>query len=74
MDIEVKAKVLVAQLCQLFVTPWTVAHQASLSVGFPWEEYWDGNPEWVAIPFSRRSSQLRNWTWVSCTAGGFFTS
>ena len=39
MDIEVKVKVLVAQLCQLFVTPWTVAHQASLSMGFPRKEY-----------------------------------
>ena len=29
--------------------------------------------EWVAIPFSRRSSQSRDWTWVSCTAGRFFT-
>ena len=29
--------------------------------------------EWVAIPFSRRSSQPRDQTWVSCTAGGFFT-
>ena len=26
----------------------------------------------VAIPFSRGSSQPRNWTRVSCTAGGFF--
>ena len=25
--------------------------------------------EWVAIPFSRRSSQSRDWTWVSCIAG-----
>ena len=30
--------------------------------------------EWVACPFSRGSSQPRNWTRVSCTAGGFFTS
>ena len=30
--------------------------------------------EWVAIPFSRGSSWPRNWTGVSCTAGGFFTS
>ena len=30
--------------------------------------------EWVAYPFSRRSSQPRNWTGVSCTAGGFSTS
>ena len=25
---------------QLFVTPWTVARQASLSMGFPRQEYW----------------------------------
>ena len=30
--------------------------------------------EWVAFPFSRGSSQLRDWTQVSCTADGFFTS
>ena len=29
--------------------------------------------EWVAIPFSRGSSQPRDRTWVSCTAGRFFT-
>ena len=26
---------------RLFVTPWTVAHQAPLSVGFPRQEYWN---------------------------------
>ena len=31
-------------------------------------------PEWVAVPFSRRSSQPRGQTQVSCIAGGFFTS
>ena len=30
--------------------------------------------EWVAYPFSRGSSLPRNWTGVSCIAGGFFTS
>ena len=30
--------------------------------------------EWVAYPFSRGSFWLRNWTRVSCTAGGFFTN
>ena len=30
--------------------------------------------EKVAVPFSRRSSQPRDWTQVSCIAGGFFTS
>ena len=29
--------------------------------------------EWVAFPFSRGSSQLRDQAQVSCTAGGFFT-
>ena len=29
--------------------------------------------EWIAIHFSRRSSPRRNWTWVSCTIGRFFT-
>ena len=30
--------------------------------------------EWVAISFSRGSSLPRNWTGISCIAGGFFTS
>ena len=30
--------------------------------------------EWVAYPFSSRSSQPRNQTQVSCIAGGSFTS
>ena len=30
--------------------------------------------QWVAYPFSRGSSWLRNQTRVSCIAGGFFTS
>ena len=29
--------------------------------------------EWVAFPFSRGSSRLRDGTQVSCIAGGFFT-
>ena len=30
--------------------------------------------EWVAFPFSRESSQPRDWTHISLTAGGSFTS
>ena len=30
--------------------------------------------EWVAHPFSRGTSRPRNWTGVSCIAGGFFAS
>jgi len=29
---------------QLFATPWTVAHQAPLSLGFCRQEYWSGLP------------------------------
>ena len=29
---------------QLFVTPWTVAHQPPLSMGFPRQEYQHGLP------------------------------
>ena len=28
----------------LFVTPWTVAHQAPLSMEFSQQEYWNGMP------------------------------
>ena len=30
--------------------------------------------EWAAVPFSRGSSQLRDWTQVFHIVGGFFTS
>ena len=30
--------------------------------------------EWIAVPFSRGSSQPRDWTQVSCFAGKFFTN
>ena len=30
--------------------------------------------EWFAISFFRGSSWPRDWTWVSCTAGRFFTN
>ena len=29
---------------QLFVTPWSVAYQAPLSIGFSRQEYWSGLP------------------------------
>ena len=38
---------------------------------------YQGSPrilEWVAYPFSSGSSWPRNWTRVSCIAGGFFTN
>ena len=49
----------------LFATPWTVACQALLSVGFPRQEYWSG------LPFPSPGDLP---TQGSNIAGGFFTS
>ena len=35
---------LVAKSCPTLVTPWTIAHQTPLSMGFPRQEYWSGLP------------------------------
>ena len=37
-------KVLITQLCRLFVTPWTVVHQVLLSMEFSGQGYWIGQP------------------------------
>ena len=34
----------VSKSCQSICDPWTVAHQAPLSMGFPRQEYWSGLP------------------------------
>ena len=33
---------LIAKSCLTDATPWTIAHQAPLSMGFPRQEYWSG--------------------------------
>ena len=52
-----------------FATPWTVAHQTSLPLGFSRQEYW----EWVAKSYSGGYS----WPGIEpaspALAGGFFT-
>ena len=48
-----------------FLTPWTVAGKTPLSMA--------RIMEWVAIPFSRGSSQPRDQTQASSIAGEFFT-
>ena len=47
---------------QVFVIPWTVAHQTPLPVGFSRQEYWSGLP----FPSPRESSQPRDRTHISC--------
>ena len=37
-------KVKLLSCVRLFATPWTVAYQASLSMGFSRQEYWSGLP------------------------------
>ena len=57
---------------RLFATPWTVARQAPLSLGFSTSIL-----EGVAMPSSRGSSRPRNQTCISCVsciAGGFSTA
>jgi len=39
-----KVKVKSLSRVRLFATPWTVAYQASLSMGFSRQEYWSGLP------------------------------
>ena len=53
----------------LFMTPWTVAHQAPLSMGILQARI----PEWAAMPSSRGLSQNWDQTQVSCIAGRLFT-
>ena len=51
------------------MTPSTIAHQGSSVYGILQARI----PEWVAMPFSRRSSLPRDWTQVSCIEGRLFT-
>ena len=62
---DVKVKVKVAQSCPTLCDPMDYTVHETLQARIP---------EWVAIPFSRESSQPRDWTQVSHIAGGFFTS
>ena len=64
-----KFAVCVLSHIQPFLTLWTIAHQDPLSMGFSQARIL----EWVALPFSRGSSQPRDWTWVFCISGELFT-
>ena len=43
-SLKVGKKVKSLSRVQLFATPWTVARQAPLSMGFSRQEYWSGLP------------------------------
>ena len=61
--------VLVAQSCLTLCKPMDCSPPGSSIYGILQARIL----EWVAIPFSRGSSWTRDQTWVSCTAGRFFT-
>ena len=46
-----------------FVTPWTVAYQALLSVGFPRQEYWSGLPHFFQGIFPTQVSNQKSPAW-----------
>ena len=45
-----KVKVKSLSRVQPFVTPWTIAYQAPLSMGFSRQEYWSGVPSPSLVP------------------------
>ena len=55
---------------QLFVTPWTVAHQAPLSMGCPRQEHWNGFP--VSLPGDLPGPGIKPAS--PALAGTFFTT
>ena len=57
---------------RLFVTVWTVAHQAPLSMGFSRQEYWSGLPR--PPPGTFPSQVLNPVSCIFCIVGGFFTT
>ena len=64
-----KVKVLVTQLCPILCDPKDNTPPGSSAHGILQARIL----EWVAIPFSRGSSWSRDWTWLFCIAGRFFT-
>ena len=59
---------LIAKLCWLFATPWIVAHQAPLSMGFPRQDYRSRLPFSVSLPFPHfhLTSSFPHVSWHCC--------
>ena len=58
---------------QLFATPWTIAHQALLSMNFPRQEYWSGLP--CSPPGDLPDPEIEPTSFASpVLAGIFFTT
>ena len=64
---------LVAKSCPILATPWTVAHQALLSMGFPRQEYWSELP--FPSPGDLPDPGIKPMSLASpALAGGLFTT
>ena len=71
--LTIKILVVVLSYVQLFVNPWTVAHQAPLSVEFSRQEYWSGLP--FPPPGDPPDPGIKPESPASpASAGGFFTT
>ena len=57
---------------RLLVTPWTVAHQAPLSMGFSRQEYWSGLP--CPPPGDLPDPGIETVSLTSPALAGFFTA
>ena len=57
---------------QLFMTPWTLDHQAPLSMGFSRQEYWSGLP--CPPPGDLPDPGIDLSLMSVALAGGFFTT
>ena len=56
-----------------FETPWTVAHQAPLSMGFPRQEYWSELP--FPSPGDLPHPEIKHTSLATpALAGGFFAN
>ena len=65
---QCSASGLVTKLCLTLATPWTVALQAPLSMGFPQQEYWSE----LAFPRDLPNPGIEPTS--SALAGGYFTT
>ena len=61
---------LVTKSCSTLATPWTVAHQTPLSMGFPRQEYWSGLPSPSPGDLPDLGIELVS----PVSVGGFFTA
>ena len=64
---------LVAKLCPMLATPWTLAHQAPLAMEFSRQEHWSGLP--VPTPVDLLDLGIEPASLSSpALGGGFFTT